>query len=145
MHAGSEVDDRRQLRVRGRARGGQYETDTERRNEAEPSELSAVLPVAEPQQRKCCVAEQLRDDPAADEERDRLPERRHDPGRVHQPDERAELDEAERHRRPAGLVAEPAVHLDVEEEPDAEHQRDCLDGPPPVLREREHTRRDHDR
>ena len=47
-------------------------------------ELAAVLGIAEPEKGEPGVSEQLRADPAAGEERDRLAGRCRDPGRPHQ-------------------------------------------------------------
>ena len=111
-----------------------------------PAELSPLLRVAEPQQREPRVPEQLRHEPAACEERDRLPERCSDAREPHQPEHRTELEEAERQRGPPRLVRQQAVvGLEVERDRDSEHEPNRLDGPPAVLGEREHARGDDDR
>ena len=107
----------------------------------EAAELPALLRVPEPQQREGGVPEQLRRDPAAGEERNRLTERRHHTGHVHQQDEQPELERAERQRRPARLVRERAViDLHVESKTDPEHEAHGLHGPPAMLRERQRDR-----
>ena len=134
-----EVDDRRLERVGGAGRARERGPDRERRDDAEPAELAAVLGVAEPQEREARLAEDLREQPAAREERERLPERRRDrraraSARASAPSSAS----AERQRRPARLVGQqPVVDLRVEAEPDADHQRGRLDRPPAVQHERE--------
>ena len=76
VNACVEVDDRRPPGVGGRTRTRKRDPDGKRSDAAEASELATVLCVAEPQPAGTRLAEQLREQPASGEERERLPERR---------------------------------------------------------------------
>src|SRR5581483_552579 len=76
----------------------------------------------------------------------RLPDRRDDACGAHEQEHDPELEEAERCRDPARLVAQqPVVGLDVEREPDAGHESGRIHRPPAMLGGGEHARRDEDR
>ena len=123
VHAGGKVDDRTEPRVGGGGGTGERNADGERRDAAQASELAAVLRVAEPKQREPRLREDLREQPAGREERERLRKRRDHVEEAHQPEQEAELEHAERQRCPGGLVAEqPVVGLHVERDPDRGHQ-----------------------
>ena len=64
------------------------------------------------------------------------------PSRLHPRVDEAELDRAERQRRPAGLIGERAVVDErVECQPEREHQSDELDRPPALEQQRDDERR----
>ena len=66
------MNDGPQPRIGGRAGARQRDPDGERRDNAQAPELTSVLRIAEPQQREAGVSEQLCQQPAAGEQRDRL-------------------------------------------------------------------------
>ena len=77
------------------------------------------------------MGEDLREDPGADEEPDRGPERSVDPEEEDEAHRRPELERSERQRGPPRLVREQAVvHENVESQRGAEHRSYELDGPP---------------
>ena len=146
VHSGVETDDRCTTRVGGRPRARQCKDDGERGHESHASELAALFRIPEPQQRKPGLSEYLREQPAAAEKGQCLPERRHHAEHAHQAEQDAELDRAERERGPGGLVAQqPVVGEDVERQPDRGHQPDSLNRPPAVQDRRQHARRRHHR
>ena len=53
------MDDRRLQRVRRRAGSGERDPDRQRRDDAQPAELAAVLRILQPQEREGGVAEYL--------------------------------------------------------------------------------------
>ena len=85
------------------------------------------------------MRQELREQPGAGEEDERVPQRR---AQLEQPrgsQRQSELEQSERHGRPARLVREQwVVHGRVERETDQEHQPDQLEGPPLVQDRREH-------
>jgi hypothetical protein len=85
-----------------------------RSGRAEAPELAAVLRVAEPEQREARVSEELRDDPAAGEEGERLPQRRGDAGEPHRQEKQPELEQSQRRCEPARLIRQqPVICLHV--------------------------------
>ena len=82
--------------------------------------------------------EHLGGGPAHEEETECPVERRADSEGAHAGVDDAELDRTERGGEPAGLIRHRAVVQDaVEHEPHREHQRDKLDRPPAMQRERD--------
>jgi hypothetical protein len=62
------VDDRREPNDVGRGRAAEREDDGDRRDAARPSELAAVLGVAEPEEREAGLGEDARGEPPRSEE-----------------------------------------------------------------------------
>ena len=124
------MDGRRQTVPPDRARAGEEQDESRRDNDSRASELAAVLAPREPQGRKQRMAERLRPEPRRSEEAERRRERRVHVEAANERHDHAELEEPERQRRPAGLIADRPVVHDVEREPRRAHQPGELDGPP---------------
>ena len=136
---GREVDGRRLDGPRRPDDREQRDRRGGRERRAGAAELAAVLGPGESQQRQAGVRQHLEHEPRAGEEAERGVERRvhlQQPRRGHR---QAQLEQAERERRPAGLVGQQAVvDRHVEREPDPEHQPGELERPPLVQDRREH-------